>query len=103
LASLTSGPFSGESLPYTNFYRVLDEQTGKPVPCRTSENVKFAPANGGEKVKFSTMSATEKVKSEPRNCRQVLPKPCAKNKKNKGERKERSAGGAGFSLAPKRR
>jgi hypothetical protein len=64
----------GHGRGHVNFYRVLDEQTGKPVPCRPSEKVKFAPAHSGKKVKFSTPSAAENVKSEMPNTRQSLKK-----------------------------
>jgi hypothetical protein len=48
-----------------NFYRILREEDGLPVPHRSIKKVKSATSMPQEKVKFPTPPNPEKVKSEP--------------------------------------
>jgi hypothetical protein len=47
-----------------NFYRILREEDGLPVPHRSNKKVKSATPSPEEKVKFPTPPEPEKVKSE---------------------------------------
>ena len=47
-----------------NFYRILREEDGSPVPHRPTKKVKSATVSPPEKVKFPTPPEPEKVKSE---------------------------------------
>jgi hypothetical protein len=47
-----------------NFYRILREEDGLPVPHRSGKKVKSATPPPAEKVKFPIPPAPEKVKSE---------------------------------------
>jgi hypothetical protein len=51
----------GHGRGHVNFYRILREEDGLPVPHRSGQKVKF---EGAETVKFPTPPASEKVKSE---------------------------------------
>jgi hypothetical protein len=48
-----------------NFYRILREEDGLPVPHRSIKKVKSATPIPQEKVKFPTPPEPEKVKSQP--------------------------------------
>jgi hypothetical protein len=50
-----------------NFYRILREEDGLPVPHRASKKVKSATPTPQEKVKFPTPPEPAKVKSESSN------------------------------------
>jgi hypothetical protein len=88
----------GHGRGHTNFYRILDEHTGQPVPPRAAKKVKSAGDAGAEKVKFPTPPAAEKVKSETPNARQSLRKAPAKDIETK-ERKTKAAPAAPCSLS----
>jgi hypothetical protein len=62
----------GHGRGHVNFYRLLDEHTGAPVPVRTAKKVKIPTASPAEKVKFPTPPAAEKVKSESGNLPKAL-------------------------------
>jgi hypothetical protein len=70
----------GHGRGHVNFYRVLREEDGSPVPQRSTkpassagqEKVKFLTPPATEKVKFLTRSAPEKVKSETCNISKLL-------------------------------
>jgi hypothetical protein len=58
----------GHGRGHVNFYRLLDETTGQPVPTRTiKQKVKSAHPSAAEKVKFPTPPPAEKVKSQTAN------------------------------------
>jgi hypothetical protein len=92
----------GHGRGHTNFYRLLDEETGQPVPTRTPKKVKSAPGEkvkfptppDAEKVKFSAPPAAEKVKSRTGNSMTSLGNPTGKiietkiDLEEKGERIE---------------
>jgi hypothetical protein len=54
----------GHGRGHANFYRILREEDGLPVPHRSEKKVKSAPPFPQEKVKFPTPPEPEKVKSE---------------------------------------
>jgi hypothetical protein len=54
----------GHGRGHVNFYRILREEDGLPVPRRSSKKVKSATPSPEEKVKFPTPPEPEKVKSE---------------------------------------
>jgi hypothetical protein len=58
----------GHGRGHVNFYRILREEDGLPVPHRTEKKVKSHTPFSIEKVKFPTPPEPEKVKSQ-------LPKP----------------------------
>jgi hypothetical protein len=54
----------GHGRGHVNFYRILREEDGLPVPPKREKKVKSATPFPAEKVKFPTPPAPEKVKSE---------------------------------------
>jgi hypothetical protein len=54
----------GHGRGHVNFYRILREEDGLPVPRRSSKKVKSETPSPEEKVKFPTPPKPEKVKSE---------------------------------------
>jgi hypothetical protein len=54
----------GHGRGHVNFYRILREEDGLPVPHRSSKKVKSETPLHEEKVKFPTPPELEKVKSE---------------------------------------
>ncbi len=54
----------GHGRGHVNFYRILREEDGLPVPHRSGKKVKFATPFPEEKVKFPTPPPEKKVKSE---------------------------------------
>ncbi len=56
-----------------NFYRILDEETGLPVPHRATKKVKSATPASEKKVKFPTPPESEKVKTQPPKSLDSLP------------------------------
>jgi len=54
----------GHGRGHVNFYRILREEDGLPVPHRRGKKVKSATLPPEEKVKFPTPPEPEKVKSE---------------------------------------
>jgi hypothetical protein len=85
----------GHGRGHVNFYRILREEDGLPVPHRTPKKVKSATPFPQETVKFPTPPAPEKVKSERPKSLESL-----ENTSNKVvEAKEREKKEA-FSLSP---
>jgi hypothetical protein len=68
----------GHGPGHVNFYRILREEDGLPVPHRKEKKVKSQPPFPAEKVKFWAPPEPEKVKSEPpkslKSWKQVLAK-----------------------------
>jgi hypothetical protein len=87
----------GHGRGHVNFYRILREEDGLPVPHRTPKKVKSATPSQGEKVKFPTPPEPEKVKSETRKGLESLAKAVAKVVETK-ERKDKEA--QAVSLSP---
>src|SRR5258705_12942964 len=54
----------GHGRGHVNFYRILREEDGLPVPHKREKKVKSATAPEPEKVKFPTPPNPQKVKSE---------------------------------------
>jgi hypothetical protein len=54
----------GHGRGHVNFYRILREEDGLPVPHRSPKKVKSETPSPEEKVKFPTPPEPEKVKSE---------------------------------------
>src|SRR5215208_5240164 len=57
----------GHGRGHVNFYRILREEDGLPVPHRSNKKVKSETPIQEEKVKFPTPPEPEKVKSETPN------------------------------------
>ena len=75
-----------------NFYRILREEDGLPVPHRPLKKVKSATPSLQEKVKFPTPPEPEKVKSQPSKSLESLGNTVAKVVENKErEKKEGTA------------
>jgi hypothetical protein len=55
----------GHGRGHVNFYRILREEDGQPVPHKREKKVKSETPTQEKKVKFPTPPAPEKVKSEP--------------------------------------
>jgi hypothetical protein len=55
----------GHGRGHVNFYRILREEDGLPIPHRASKKVKSQTPIPAEKVKFPTPPEPEKVKSQP--------------------------------------
>ena len=86
----------GHGRGHVNFYRLLREEDGLPVPHRSGQKVK---SEEGEKVKFPTPLVPEKVKSETPTTRElltILPDKVVETK----EREKKGAPMAPVSLAP---
>lgn len=83
---------------HVNFYRVLREEDGAPVPSRP---VRKTETSEGQKVKFPTHPAPEKVKFQPSNDLESLTKPFPKVLKIK-EKERNGAPAALFSLSPEK-
>jgi DNA-binding transcriptional MocR family regulator len=62
----------GHGRGHVNFYRILREEDGLPIPHRASKKVKSATLPPEEKVKFPTPPEPEKVKSESSNILESL-------------------------------
>jgi hypothetical protein len=80
----------GHGRGHVNFYRILREEDGLPVPHRKEKKVKSQTPFSAEKVKFPTPPAPEKVKSETANTLESLSKAVdkvvnTKERKNKEE------------------
>jgi hypothetical protein len=72
-----------------NFYRILREEDGLPVPSKRGKKVKSATPSSREKVKFPTPPEPEKVKSQPPKPLKSLTKVVAKVVTTK-ERKDKA-------------
>jgi hypothetical protein len=55
----------GHGRGHVNFYRILREEDGLPVPWKREKKVKSATPPDSKKVKFPTPPEPEKVKSQP--------------------------------------
>jgi hypothetical protein len=75
----------GHGRGHVNFYRLLREEDGLPVP---QKKVKSATPPPSKKVKFPTPSEPEKVQSQPDKPMESLPKVIAKvvNIKERGDK-----------------
>jgi hypothetical protein len=78
----------GHGRGHVNFYRILREEDGLPVPYRSPKKVKSATPFPAQKVKFPTPPGEEKVKSQPGNPLELLEKALDKVVNTK-ERKEK--------------
>jgi hypothetical protein len=88
----------GHGRGHVNFYRILREEDGLPVPHRSNKKVKSATPPPAEKVKFPTPPAPEKVKSETPKPLESVTKAADKVVENK-EREKKGAPPAPVSLA----
>jgi hypothetical protein len=91
----------GHGRGHVNFYRILREEDGLPVPHRSNKNVKSETPIPEEKVKFPTPPEPEKVKSETPICLE-LQKKTADKVVNIKEREKKGAPLAPVSLWPER-
>jgi hypothetical protein len=89
----------GHGRGHVNFYRVLREEDGLPVPHRREQKVKSATPFPAEKVQFPTPPVAEKVKSETSNHQQTLEKMVAKIIETK-ERENKEVPAAPVVLSP---
>jgi hypothetical protein len=89
----------GHGRGHVNFYRILREEDGLPVPYRSSKKVKSETPIDEEKVKFPTSPAPEKVKSETPKPLELLKDVPDKVVAIK-EREKKGAPSAPFSLSP---
>ena len=62
----------GHGRGHVNFYRILREEDGLPIPSKRRKKVKSATPVSEEKVKFPTPPEAEKVKSETPNSLESL-------------------------------
>jgi hypothetical protein len=88
----------GHGRGHVNFYRVLREEDGLPVPHRSGKKVKSETPIHEEKVKFPTSPAPEKVKCETPNTLELLKIEPAKVVEAK-EREKKGAPPAPISLS----
>jgi hypothetical protein len=89
----------GHGRGHVNFYRILREEDGLPVPHRSTKKVKSEIPLHEEKVKFPTPPEPEKVKSESSKSFEKLEKSVDKVVNTK-EREDKGAPPAPFSLSP---
>jgi hypothetical protein len=89
----------GHGRGHVNFYRILREEDGQPVPPRREKKVKSATPFPEKKVQFPTPPAPEKVKSQTPKSSESLPNPDAKVLSSK-EREKKGAPAAPVSLSP---
>jgi hypothetical protein len=68
----------GHGRGHVNFYRILREDDGLPVPRKRGKKVKSETPLSEEKVKFPTPPQPEKVKSQPAKPLESLAKAVAK-------------------------
>jgi hypothetical protein len=90
----------GHGRGHVNFYRILREEDGLPVPHRSPKKVKSETLIQEEKVKFPTPPEPEKVKSQPPKPLESLGNTLSKVVDTK-ERKEKED--APVSLSPQDR
>lgn len=89
----------GHGRGHVNFYRILREEDGLPVPYRSEKKVKSETPIHEEKAKFLTPPASEKVKPEAPNTVELSMNIPGKVVKTK-EREKKGAPTAPFSLLP---
>jgi hypothetical protein len=87
----------GHGRAHVNFYRILREEDGLPVPHKREKKVKSQTPSPAEKVQFPTPPELEKVKSQPAKPLEFLAKAIAKVVENK-ERKDKEE--QAVSLSP---
>ena len=80
----------GHGRGHVNFYRILREEDGLPIPPKRRKKVKSETPIPPEKVKFPTPPEPEKVKSEPAKSLEPLAKAIDKVVTTK-ERKDKEA------------
>jgi hypothetical protein len=80
----------GHGRGHVNFYRLLREEDGLPVPHKREKKVKSPAPFSAEKVQFPTPPEPEKVKSQPAKCLESLGNVLGKVVTTK-ERKEKEA------------
>jgi hypothetical protein len=80
----------GHGRGHVNFYRILREEDGLPIPRKRGKKVKSATPLSDEKVKFPTPPEPEKVKSESAKPLEPLAKAIDKVVTTK-ERKDKEA------------
>jgi hypothetical protein len=80
----------GHGRGHVNFYRILREEDGLPIPRKRGKKVKSETPIHEEKVKFPTPPEPEKVKSETRKGLESLGKAVAKVVETK-EREDKEA------------
>jgi hypothetical protein len=79
----------GHGRGHVNFYRILREEDGLPVPHHSSKKVKSETPLHEEKVKFPTPPEPQKVKSQPAKSLEILEKAVGKVVTTK-ERKDKA-------------
>jgi hypothetical protein len=89
----------GHGRGHVNFYRILREGDGLPVPHRKEKKVKSVTPPPQEKVKFPAPPEPEKVKSEPPNSLKSLHISHTKDLYTK-EREKKETPAAPVSLSP---
>jgi hypothetical protein len=89
----------GHGRGHVNFYRILGEEDGLPVPHHGAKKVKSEAPIHEKKVKFPTPPAPEKVKSEPPNSLKSFHISPTKDLQTK-EREKKGAPGAPVFLSP---
>jgi hypothetical protein len=88
----------GHGRGHVNFYRILREEDGLPIPSKGKKKVKSGTPFPEEKVKFPTPPEPEKVKSESSNILESLEKMRDKVVDTK-EREKKGAPTAPISLS----
>jgi hypothetical protein len=81
----------GHGRGHVNFYRILREEDGLPIPPKRGKKVKSETPLYAEKVKFPTPPEPEKVKSAPANSVESLENVLDKVVVDTKERKEKAA------------
>jgi hypothetical protein len=92
----------GHGRGHVNFYRILREEDGLPVPHRSTKKVKSETPPPEKKVKFPTPPEPEKVKSET-PIHLELQENTADKVVDTKEREKKGAPPAPFSLSPQDR
>jgi hypothetical protein len=91
----------GHGRGHVNFYRILREDDGLPVPHKRGKKVKSETPLSEEKVKFPTPPQPEKVKSEPDKSLESLENMAHKVVENK-EREKKGKSASPVSLSPEK-
>jgi hypothetical protein len=91
----------GHGRGHVNFYRILREDDGLPVPHKRGKKVKSETPLSEEKVKFPTPPQPEKVKSEPDKSLESLENTAHKVVENK-EREKKGKSASPVSLSPEK-
>jgi hypothetical protein len=79
----------GHGRGHVNFYRILREEDGQPVPHTREKKVKSAAPPESKKVKFPTPPEEKKVKSQPVKPLELLEKAVNKVVLNTKEREDK--------------